>query len=166
VFRGLATASLDRVLGRNVDVWMPEAEQAGPLRRLQNEMQMLLYTHPINDARIGRGLLPVNSFWVSGAGALAEPVPPASARTEVAAPRMLAEPALREDWDAWARAWLQLDGTEIAAALVAVEQKRSLTLTLCGERNAHTFETLPQGLGARISSIFGRKSLSDILLLL
>lgn len=166
VFRGLATASLDRVLGRNVDAWMPEAAQAAPLRRLQNEMQMLLYTHPINDARIERGLLPVNSFWVSGAGALAGPLPPASARTGVAAPRTLAEPALREDWDAWARAWQQLDSTEIAAALTAVEQKSALTLTLCGERSAHTFEALPQGLGARISSIFGRKSLSDSLLLL
>ena len=30
---------------------------------------MLLYTHPINDAREARGALPVNSFWLSGCGA-------------------------------------------------------------------------------------------------
>jgi hypothetical protein len=29
---------------------------------------MLLYTHPLNDAREAQGLLPVNSFWLSGCG--------------------------------------------------------------------------------------------------
>ena len=49
VFRELATASLDRVAGRDIDAWLPKAAQAAPLRRLQNEMQMLLYTHPATD---------------------------------------------------------------------------------------------------------------------
>lgn len=62
VFRGLASASLDRVAGRQLDPWMPKAAQASGLRRLQSEMQMLLYTHPVNSARSQRGLLPVNSF--------------------------------------------------------------------------------------------------------
>src|SRR5690606_19335873 len=66
----LPTASLDRVIGRDVDPWMPRAEAARPLRRLQQEMQMLLYTAPLNDERQARGLLPINSFWVSGTGRL------------------------------------------------------------------------------------------------
>ena len=51
IFRGLPTASLDRVIGQAVDAWMPEAPQARALRRLQAEMQMLLYNHPVNDQR-------------------------------------------------------------------------------------------------------------------
>ena len=79
VFRDLATASLDRVVGRTIDDWMPRAEAAKTLRRLQQEMQMLLYTHEVNEARMRGGLLPVNSFWVSGTGALpGSPLPPAA----------------------------------------------------------------------------------------
>ena len=68
VFRGLATASLDRVTGRAINPWMSTDDQARPLRRLQNEMQMLLYTHAVNEARTARGLVDVNAFWISGTG--------------------------------------------------------------------------------------------------
>ena len=68
--RVLPAASLDRVVGRTIDDWMPRTPQAGPLRRLQQEMQMLLYTLPLNDERQRGGLLPVNSFWLHGTGAL------------------------------------------------------------------------------------------------
>jgi hypothetical protein len=50
----LPTASLDRVIGQNVQHWMPEHPAARPLQRLQSEMQMLLYNHPVNDARDAR----------------------------------------------------------------------------------------------------------------
>ena len=68
VFRGLATASLDRVTGRAINPWMSTDDQARPLRRLQNEMQMLLYTHAVNEERTARGLVDVNAFWISGTG--------------------------------------------------------------------------------------------------
>ena len=55
VFANLPTASLDRVIGRNIDPWLVGgATPTGPatlLRRLQNEMQMLLYTHGVNANR-------------------------------------------------------------------------------------------------------------------
>ncbi|WP_411879391.1 hypothetical protein [Polaromonas sp. YR568] len=76
LFRQLPTASLDRVLGRNVDPWLPKQDKNDPkgtarkMKLLQNEMQMLLYTHALNDERAARRLLPVNSFWLSGTGAL------------------------------------------------------------------------------------------------
>ena len=69
VFRDLQTASLDRVLGRDVDPWLVKNKT---VTRLQNEMQMLLYTHPLNDARSAARRLPVNSFWLSGSGALTQ----------------------------------------------------------------------------------------------
>ena len=67
--QGLATASLDRVIGRNIDAWLPRQPEAKRLRRLQNEVQMLLHRHPVNEAREAAGALPVNSFWLSGCGA-------------------------------------------------------------------------------------------------
>ena len=51
----LPTASPDRVIGRNVDLWMPDHPQARLVRRLQNEVQMLLYTHPCTDRRVEQG---------------------------------------------------------------------------------------------------------------
>jgi hypothetical protein len=68
VFQGMASASLARVRGQPTDPWIPRQSTAQSLRRLQNEMQMLLYTHAVNDARSARGQAPVNGFWMSGTG--------------------------------------------------------------------------------------------------
>lgn len=68
VFQSLASASLARVRGQPIDPWIPRQSAAQRLRRLQNEMQMLLYTHAVNDARGARGQAPVNGFWMSGTG--------------------------------------------------------------------------------------------------
>jgi hypothetical protein len=70
IFDGLATASIDRAVGYPISQWSPLADAARPLRRLQNEMQMLLYTERVNDDRAARGVPPINSFWLSGTGAL------------------------------------------------------------------------------------------------
>jgi hypothetical protein len=115
---GIAFASLDRVIGRNVDAWQPPAAQSKAIRRLQNEMQMLLYTHPINESRASRGLPTVNSFWLSQ-----EVLPSANSD------RSLAKSALDSDWQSWASAWVALD-QKIADCT---------SLTLCGERHARTF---------------------------
>ena len=53
-----------------LDEYVQELAQARSLRRLQNEMQMLLYRHPVNDARAAQRRLTVNSFWISGTGTL------------------------------------------------------------------------------------------------
>ena len=68
VFQNLASASLARVRDQPTDPWIPRQSAAQSLRRLQNEMQMLLYTHAVNDARGARGQAPVNGFWMSGTG--------------------------------------------------------------------------------------------------
>ena len=157
LFRGLVSASLDRVSGRDIGAWMPESPQARTLHRLQSEMQMLLYTHPVNDAREAAGLPAVNSFWVSGAGALPPDLPAA------AAPELdlsLRASALRQDWAAWAQAWQHLDATRIDALLGALQRGEPVRLTLCGERAWQAFEAVPQGLFQRISGIFGTKPAS------
>jgi hypothetical protein len=48
LFDGLATASMDRVIGRDVRPWLPDAQQARALHRLQSEVQML----PATDAAV------------------------------------------------------------------------------------------------------------------
>jgi hypothetical protein len=138
LFRGLATASLDRVVGRVIDDWMPRADEAKPLRRLQQEMQMLLYTHPVNEERTRSGLLPVNSFWASGTGALPQPhaaAPPPGLQIT----HYLRDAALLEDWSAWSAAWRQLDAREFPRLIEAADAREPVALTLCGERRAQTW---------------------------
>lgn len=160
-FDGLATASLDRVAGRDISSWMPQGASAAQLQRLQSEMQMLLYTHPINEARTGRGLPPVNSFWLSGTGALAvAPPQPAPAQQPLVAASLRA-PALTEDWPAWAQAWQALDTTECAALLAALDRGETGTLTLCGERHAQTWSARPQTYWKRLMTIFNRQPASS-----
>jgi hypothetical protein len=162
VFRDLATASLDRVAGGDIDAWLPKSGQAAPLRRLQNEMQMLLYTHAVNDERAARALAPVNSFWVSGTGAL-----PAgwheAAQDEPVLPDDLRTAALAGDWAAWGECWRALDASACGALLGALQAGHSVRLTLCGERGALTFERGQKGLFSKIASRFGRKPLSSLL---
>ena len=188
VFRTLPTASLDRVLGRNVDAWLPgntaakqfsdgpplgklapsggsasrEAKSVGAvIRRLQNEMQMLLYTHPLNDTRSANRQRTVNSFWLSGSGAL-----PASVAAQAApptTPHTLAQTVFADDWAAYAAAWAALDAGEVAQLLARQKAGQTVRLTLCGDRHAQTFESTPTGVFSRISSLFSAMPVYSLL---
>ena len=158
VFRGLTTASLQRAVGRDVAPWLPASSV---LRRLQNEMQMLLYTHPLHDARVARGDFSVNSFWISGSGAL-DAAPPAPAAQPLVAQQLTA-PALQQDWQGWAQAWQALDAREGAALLAALDQGAApVRLTLCSEQHALPYVHAPRRGWARLRSYFSRPSLSDV----
>lgn len=159
VFRTLASASLDRVLGRNVGPWLPATSQ---IRLLQNEMQMLLYTHAVNDARAAKKQAGINSFWISGAGALPDnfkPLPP----TEVTQPRSLVRAVFTGDWAAYAQAWAALDASEGARLLALQQRGETVRLSLCGERNARSFESTRIGIWAKVASIFDRQPLLAVL---
>lgn len=166
LFRSLPTASLDRVLGRNVDPWLPRQDKsdvAGTARKiklLQNEMQMLLYTHALNDERAARRQLPVNSFWPSGTGALAAGYAPHEAP---AMPRSLAQAVFADDWAAYAQAWAALDANEITALLARQRVGEAVRLTLCGERGATTFETANQGFFAKVAASLAPTPLLTVL---
>ena len=137
-FDGMATASLDRVMGRQLTPWLPDRQSARLIRRLQNEVQMLLYTHPLNDRREAAGLPTINSFWLSGCGTLpTSNTPPEALQID----HRLRAPALAEDWAAWCEAWRALDNGPIAGLL---QQPGSARLTLCGERFAQPFTLQPQ----------------------
>lgn len=74
VFGPLVAASPLRATGRNIDVWMQAGERARDWRRIQNEIQMTWYDHPVNQAREAAGEFSVNSVWLHGGGTL-QPVP-------------------------------------------------------------------------------------------
>ncbi len=141
----LPCASLDRVIGRDVELWLRGTPDK-LVRRLQSELQLLLYPHAINDGREARGELTLNSFWLSGCGR-ARPV-----RAEVHVDDSLREPLLAEDWAAWAQAWRALDAGAIAEALRASRAGTPVTLTLCGDRTALRAESAPQGLWQRVAA--------------
>ena len=163
LFDGLATASLERVLLRDVRPWMPEpraAQAARTLHRLHSEMQMLLYTHAFNDERAARGLPVVNSFWVHGTGPLPAPAP--TPTTVPTVPTTLRDAALREDWRTWATAWAALDSGPVADLLRQSESGAPVQLTLCGERNAQGFHSAPRGLAQRIQGFFRPQRFMDL----
>lgn len=64
----MQTTSFSEVLGGNVRGVLPQGADAGHWQRLSNEMQMLLHSHALNEAREARGELPVNSLWLWGGG--------------------------------------------------------------------------------------------------
>ncbi|MBD9391923.1 phosphoglycerate mutase [Acidovorax sp. ACV01] len=160
LFAQLATASLERVLQRDVRAWMPDVKQARTLHRLHSEMQMLLYTHAFNDERSARGLPVINSFWVHGTGPLPAPAP--SATTAPTVPATLRDAALNEDWRTWAAAWTALDAGPVADLLRQAEGGAPVLLTLCGERNALAFHSAPRTLAQRFQSIFRPQRFTDM----
>ena len=178
VFANLPTASLDRVIGRNIDPWLVGgASSTGPatlLRRLQNEMQMLLYTH---DANANRALA-INSLWWHGAGALpintetsthkktslAKENPtnlsrPSTLQTfneaQLQAISDLRNASLQQDWQGWTQALALLDQTLFADLLRRVEQGESMQVVLCGEYERHVYETRPASAWNRLQAIVG-----------
>lgn len=158
----LPCASLDRVIGRNVELWMrgsaARSASAKLVRRLQSELQLLLYPHPLNDDREQRGALTLNSFWLSGCGR-AQPEEGALPVIDAT----LRAPLLAEDWAAWAEAWRALDAGPIAGLLTASRAGEAVTLTLCGDRGAHRFEPLPQSLWKKLGSRFSTPETHTVL---
>ena len=81
---------------------LPSGEGAAALRRLGAEIEMWLHGHPVNEARLRRGELPVGTLWVWGGGA--EPLALPAAR------RVSADAAFGSD--AYVRGLWRLAGGE------------------------------------------------------
>lgn len=63
-------ATPEQALGEDLYQHLPQGAEGRPWRVLLNEVQVLLHQHPLNAARQLRGLPPVNSVWLWGAGQL------------------------------------------------------------------------------------------------
>ena len=158
----LPTASLDRVIGRNIDPWLVGSEMTADalspaaklLRRLQNEMQMLLYTHAVNDGRA----LTINSFWVHGSGAF---TPASRAMPEVVT--TLRASALQQDLMGWLDAWQQIDAAVMAPMNARVVAGAPQRLVLCGAHAFHVYDSVVPSLWQRLRSRVAPPSLDDVL---
>ncbi len=62
------TSSPFAASGRSISGFLPDGDAARALRQCMNDAQMLLHEHPVNTAREQRGLPPINSVWLWGAG--------------------------------------------------------------------------------------------------
>ncbi|OGT18351.1 MAG: hypothetical protein A2342_03015 [Gallionellales bacterium RIFOXYB12_FULL_54_9] len=62
----MVTVPMSLAAGRNIHGFLPAGPESGRWHQLFNEIQMLLFAHPLNEAREARGELPVNSVWFWG----------------------------------------------------------------------------------------------------
>ncbi|MFC3533135.1 hypothetical protein ACFOLG_13200 [Vogesella facilis] len=63
---GAEFSALPDVIGNDINRHLPRGGNGMLWSRYLNELQMLLYTHPVNDAREARGEVAVNSVWLWG----------------------------------------------------------------------------------------------------
>jgi hypothetical protein len=66
----VVTSPLHLAIGQDVRDCMPTGAGALDWHRVQNEIQMLLYQHAVNDAREQNGAATINSVWLWGEGEL------------------------------------------------------------------------------------------------
>ena len=71
----IRTRPISQVIGRDVKGLLPVGADAPRWNRVFNEIQMLLFAHPLNETRAERGALEINSLWLWGEGVAGESAP-------------------------------------------------------------------------------------------
>jgi len=64
----LSTATIGDVMHKNINQHQPAGKDETLWRKLVNEIQMLLHSHPVNTEREKKGVPLVNSLWLWGGG--------------------------------------------------------------------------------------------------
>nr|WP_314544344.1 hypothetical protein [uncultured Massilia sp.] len=67
----ISTSTPDAAVGMNLTDWMPSGPPARAFRKLQNDVQVTWYTHPVNAEREARGQSAINSIWPWGEASMA-----------------------------------------------------------------------------------------------
>ncbi len=156
----LHTTALGRVIGQGIQPHLPSGPEAARWRSIMNEAQMLLFEHPVNQAREAEGLPPVNSLWFWGGGFLRALEPTRAVRLYgPPLPGAAPLPATLDELDPAREAVVVLEGlrglsgTALAAqllryetawfapALAALKSRRlaGLTLYLTGDQPAQHY---------------------------
>ena len=152
---GLPLASIERVSGQSIQTWMPNLQQAKTLQRLQSEMQMLLYQHPVNDERSLKGRWTVNSFWMHrGLDQLYPQSDTLSVALDLREAAQLSDPAL------WQKSWQKLDNTLAHSLCQALDLNQAVSLTLCSENSWRHYTLQPDSWRQKLQRVFKPVSLS------
>jgi len=160
----LRTATMDAACGHNIDIWMPKGDHERAWRKLQNEIQMLWFSHAINEAREMRGEKVINSVWISCGS---DQLPP-TARQVVSASNFaswqetqpiaqtvhmlllpdLSEAAINNDWGLWLERIHEMEKNWFSPAMLALKNKRitHLDLLFTDARSIASFNLTPWSL--------------------
>ena len=129
----IKTTPLSAVLGGNVRGALPTGEDAARWHSLFNEMQMLLFAHPANQAREERGEATINSVWLWGVGESAGTL--AKAFDSVISDELMVEmlaSATASPFAVWAERWddtFLLDSTPDAQDQLSSDGRQLLVWT-------------------------------------
>ena len=154
ILANLPCASVERVAGCELSDYLPRSQstQAGqshsPAAAWQSSLaqaQMLLYNHPVNNAREARRQPALNSLWLDGVGAL--PTGFAPAAIEIIPD--LQQAAERGDVAAWRQAWLRIERECVPTWQAALDTGRALEITLCGLHSSAHFGAQTPSWGRR-----------------
>jgi hypothetical protein len=127
----IRTSSPDAAVGMNLTDWMPSGPPARAFRKLQNEVQVSWYTHPVNAAREARGQPAVNSIWPWGEASSA--TEEASRLVANAGSRSLA-PLAVASWEV--PGWLAALGRQLPAPRAVLDHIDRATMLVCGNAAA------------------------------
>ncbi len=104
---------LSQMIGRDIRENLPAGADARYWHQLFNEIQMLLFAHPLNEQREARGENPVNSVWFWGAGReVAARAQYDSISSDVVLPEMLAA-AAGMPFLPWSSSWRGPEGRQL-----------------------------------------------------
>jgi hypothetical protein len=139
----LPSASPEAVTGQTLNNWWPQQASARPWRRMMNEIQMVWYAHPVNEARMARGQLPINGLWLYGGAAAWTHAVPTQPLPQVL--DTLQTPCVAEDWAAWLDAVAVLDSQTLKPlADDAGAPRQALSLLLLGRERSVRLSLKPR----------------------
>jgi hypothetical protein len=64
----IQTTAPEATINKDISAFLPTGEGAMQWAKFTNEIQMLLFEHPVNQVREAKGLPAVNSIWCHGGG--------------------------------------------------------------------------------------------------
>lgn len=159
--RSMATA-LQKPIEREMMAASGQSAHSLQWRRLQNELEMLLHSLPLNQAREEQGQWTINAVWLEGAGRLEQA--PAVAE-DIQVEQRLAQMPLSAGQAMFEQTWLALDADVAPALLARLRSGQRARLTLCGARQALTLSSQgswAQGLMRRFKPLKLNELIADL----
>ncbi len=98
------TVSPEALAGQNIAGWWPDSDAWLAWRRILNEIQMVWHNHPVNEARLERGLPAINGVWLYGGAPGWQPLVQQQPYQLISTLRPF---VMSSDWSGWLEYWLK-----------------------------------------------------------